>query len=179
MKVNKICLHVFVFMYLCCFFSNWCNQSKQGIYAHKIPDNRSTAFHSFSQDVCLVYLLIIYFETMYVLTFKVLVFDFQIVFLQCDRYIEFHARYGRYHRLRIPKFGRDMAYHEPSCDLYVVGSRLVLICGLINLFDLLAELFFDFSFFFLHLFESKHCSKQNILGFSTQMAYTFITVWSS
>ncbi|XP_033645409.1 nucleolar protein 10-like [Asterias rubens] len=58
-----------------------------------------------------------------VVKFHVLSEDYsKIVFLQCDRYIEFHARYGRYHRLRIPKFGRDMAYHEPSCDLYVVGS---------------------------------------------------------
>ena len=47
---------------------------------------------------------------------------FQLVFLQCDRYIEFHAQYGRYFRLRIPKFGRDLAYHTPSCDLYVVGA---------------------------------------------------------
>jgi len=49
-------------------------------------------------------------------------FILQMVFLQCDRYIEFHAQYGRYFRLRIPKFGRDLAYHTPSCDLYVVGT---------------------------------------------------------
>lgn len=46
----------------------------------------------------------------------------QAVFLQCDRYIEFHAQYGRYYRMRIPHFGRDLAYHSPSCDLYVVGT---------------------------------------------------------
>lgn len=45
-----------------------------------------------------------------------------MVFLQCDRYIEFHAAYGRYYRLRIPKYGRDMKYHFPSCDLFVVGA---------------------------------------------------------
>lgn len=44
------------------------------------------------------------------------------MFLQCDRYIEFHAAYGRYYRLRIPKYGRDMKYHYPSCDLFVVGA---------------------------------------------------------
>lgn len=44
------------------------------------------------------------------------------MFLQCDRYIEFHAAHGRYYRLRIPKFGRDMKYHYPMCDLYVVGA---------------------------------------------------------
>lgn len=45
-----------------------------------------------------------------------------MVFLQCDRYIEFHAAHGRYYRLRIPKFGRDMKYHYPTCDLFVVGA---------------------------------------------------------
>ena len=47
---------------------------------------------------------------------------------QNDRYIEFHSQYGRYHRLRIPKYGRDMAYHAASCDLYVAGVRYVRIC---------------------------------------------------
>ncbi|KAL1491428.1 hypothetical protein ABEB36_012028 [Hypothenemus hampei] len=56
-------------------------------------------------------------------TFEVLSDDYsKLVFLQCDRYIEFHAAYGRYHRLRIPKFGRDMQYHSPSCDLFIVGA---------------------------------------------------------
>ncbi|CAG9825089.1 unnamed protein product [Phaedon cochleariae] len=56
-------------------------------------------------------------------TFEVLSDDYsKLVFLQCDRYIEFHAGYGRYYRLRIPKFGRDMQYHYPSCDLFVVGA---------------------------------------------------------
>lgn len=48
---------------------------------------------------------------------------FQIVFLQCDRYVEFHSQHGRYYRTRIPKFGRDFSYHYPSCDLYFVGAR--------------------------------------------------------
>ncbi|KAJ8954412.1 hypothetical protein NQ318_011086 [Aromia moschata] len=55
-------------------------------------------------------------------TFEILSDDYSKFFLQCDRYIEFHAAYGRYHRLRIPKFGRDMQYHYPSCDLFVVGA---------------------------------------------------------
>jgi ribosome biogenesis protein ENP2 len=46
----------------------------------------------------------------------------KLVFLRADRSIEFHARYGRYFVTRIPKFGRDMAYHFPSCDLLAVGS---------------------------------------------------------
>lgn len=42
--------------------------------------------------------------------------------MQCDRYLEFHASHGKYYRLRIPKYGRDMKYHYPSCDLFVVGT---------------------------------------------------------
>lgn len=56
-------------------------------------------------------------------TFEILDEDYsKIVFLQCDRYIEFHAAHGRYYRLRIPKFGRDMSYHNYSCDLFIVGQ---------------------------------------------------------
>lgn len=46
----------------------------------------------------------------------------KLVFLQNDRYIEFHAAHGRHYRLRIPRFGYDMKYHTPTCDLYVVGA---------------------------------------------------------
>nr|CAD7258459.1 unnamed protein product [Timema shepardi] len=46
----------------------------------------------------------------------------QLVFLHTDRYVEFHSAQGHYHRLRIPKFGRDMQYHYPTCDLYIVGA---------------------------------------------------------
>uniref|UniRef100_V5I4W3 Putative nucleolar protein 10 n=1 Tax=Ixodes ricinus TaxID=34613 RepID=V5I4W3_IXORI len=42
----------------------------------------------------------------------------KMVFLQCDRYVEFHAAYGRYHRIRIPRFGRDMAYLSAACELF-------------------------------------------------------------
>ncbi|GLV38829.1 lethal (2) 34Fd [Carabus blaptoides fortunei] len=58
-----------------------------------------------------------------VVTFEVLSDDYsKLVFLHCDRYVEFHAAHGRYYRLRIPRFGRDMQYHYPTCDLYVVGA---------------------------------------------------------
>ncbi|XP_067007575.2 nucleolar protein 10 isoform X2 [Anabrus simplex] len=58
-----------------------------------------------------------------VVTFEILSDDYsKLVFLQCDRYIEFHAAHGRYYRLRIPRFGRDMKYHYPSCDLFIVGA---------------------------------------------------------
>eukprot|EP00057_Strongylocentrotus_purpuratus_P034480 XP_795412.3 PREDICTED: LOW QUALITY PROTEIN: nucleolar protein 10 [Strongylocentrotus purpuratus] len=57
-----------------------------------------------------------------VVKFHVMSEDYsKLVFLQCDRYVEFHAKYGRYHRLRIPKFGRDLTYHKPTCDLFLVG----------------------------------------------------------
>ncbi|KAL3882105.1 hypothetical protein ACJMK2_028476 [Sinanodonta woodiana] len=57
-----------------------------------------------------------------VVSFQFLSDDYaKIAFLQCDRFLEFHTQFGRYYRTRIPKYGRDMAYHAPSCDLYIVG----------------------------------------------------------
>lgn len=54
-----------------------------------------------------------------VVTFDILSDDYtKMVFLHCDRYVEFHAAYGRYHRIRIPKFGRDMAYVSAASELY-------------------------------------------------------------
>lgn len=46
----------------------------------------------------------------------------KLVFLHNDRYVEFHAQYGKYHKIRIPKYGRDFDYHYSSCDLYFVGA---------------------------------------------------------
>ncbi|XP_050806713.1 nucleolar protein 10 isoform X2 [Gopherus flavomarginatus] len=58
-----------------------------------------------------------------VVTFDILSDDYsKIVFLHCDRYIEFHSQHGYYYKTRIPKFGRDFSYHYPSCDLYFVGA---------------------------------------------------------
>ncbi|KAG8227062.1 hypothetical protein J437_LFUL013246 [Ladona fulva] len=58
-----------------------------------------------------------------VVSFQILSEDYsKLVFLHCDRYVEFHAAHGKYYRLRIPKFGRDLAYHETTCDLYLVGA---------------------------------------------------------
>ncbi|KAH8352430.1 hypothetical protein KR084_004133 [Drosophila pseudotakahashii] len=57
-----------------------------------------------------------------VTTFEVISEDYgKMVFLQCDRYVEIHAAHGRHYRLRIPRFGRDMKYHKPSCDMFIVG----------------------------------------------------------
>ncbi|KAJ3048753.1 Nucleolar protein 10, partial [Rhizoclosmatium hyalinum] len=44
------------------------------------------------------------------------------VHLQADRTIEFHSQYGMHYKTRIPKFGRDLTYYHPNCDLYVCGS---------------------------------------------------------
>eukprot|EP00092_Neocalanus_flemingeri_P000012 GFUD01000012.1.p1 GENE.GFUD01000012.1~~GFUD01000012.1.p1 ORF type:complete len:702 (+),score=282.39 GFUD01000012.1:61-2166(+) len=58
-----------------------------------------------------------------VVNFEVLSEDYnKVVFLHCDRYVEFHSQSGRYYRLRIPVFGRDMAYHHGTADMYFVGS---------------------------------------------------------
>ncbi|KAF6030675.1 hypothetical protein EB796_011023 [Bugula neritina] len=35
--------------------------------------------------------------------------------------LEFHHRYGKLFRTRVPTFGRDLAYHFPSCDLYIAA----------------------------------------------------------
>ncbi|MGH0166503.1 UNVERIFIED_CONTAM: hypothetical protein FKN15_000333 [Acipenser sinensis] len=48
----------------------------------------------------------------------------ELVFLHCNRYVEFHSQHGHYYKTRIPKFGRDFSYHYPSCDLYFVGARV-------------------------------------------------------
>ncbi|RKP27465.1 WD40-repeat-containing domain protein [Syncephalis pseudoplumigaleata] len=44
------------------------------------------------------------------------------VHLQNDRSVEFHAQGGIHYRTRIPKFGRDLAYHYPSCDLMISAA---------------------------------------------------------
>ncbi|KZT61702.1 WD40 repeat-like protein [Calocera cornea HHB12733] len=44
------------------------------------------------------------------------------VHLQSDRTIEVHNQSGFYYKTRIPRFGRALAYHSPSCDLLTGGS---------------------------------------------------------
>ncbi|KAI9502105.1 WD40-repeat-containing domain protein [Coemansia spiralis] len=44
------------------------------------------------------------------------------VHLQSDRTVEFHNEGQMHFRARIPKFGRDLAYHSPSCDVLVCGA---------------------------------------------------------
>ncbi|KAL6058790.1 Nucleolar protein 10 [Balamuthia mandrillaris] len=58
-----------------------------------------------------------------IVQFQILSEDFsKMVFLHSDRTVEFHARFGTYHKTRIPKFGRDMTYDPPSCDLFFAAS---------------------------------------------------------
>ncbi|XP_018404472.1 PREDICTED: nucleolar protein 10-like [Cyphomyrmex costatus] len=58
-----------------------------------------------------------------VITFETISNDYsKIIFLQCDRSVEFHAAHGKYYKLRVPNFGRDMKYHYPSCDVFIVGD---------------------------------------------------------
>ncbi len=42
--------------------------------------------------------------------------------MQADRHIELHAQFGTYYRFRIPRVGRDITYHAPSCEMLVCGS---------------------------------------------------------
>ncbi|CAL1708845.1 unnamed protein product [Somion occarium] len=44
------------------------------------------------------------------------------IHLQNDRSIELHAQGGLHYRARIPKFGRALAYHFPSCDALFAGA---------------------------------------------------------
>ncbi|KAJ2236001.1 Small ribosomal subunit biogenesis [Coemansia sp. RSA 1722] len=56
--------------------------------------------------------------------------DFQIlsddwtksVHLQTNRAVEFHNEGQMHYRVRIPRFGRSLAYHSPSCDVLVGGA---------------------------------------------------------
>lgn len=58
-----------------------------------------------------------------VAAFDILSDDYsKLVFLRYDRGIEFHVAYGKYYVIRVPRFGRDIKYHYPSCDLFVVGD---------------------------------------------------------
>lgn len=42
--------------------------------------------------------------------------------LQADRTVELHAQGGLHYKTRIPRFGRALAYHYPSCDALLAGA---------------------------------------------------------
>eukprot|EP00929_Paragymnodinium_shiwhaense_P014634 TRINITY_DN122563_c0_g1_i1.p1 TRINITY_DN122563_c0_g1~~TRINITY_DN122563_c0_g1_i1.p1 ORF type:complete len:539 (+),score=148.81 TRINITY_DN122563_c0_g1_i1:123-1739(+) len=46
----------------------------------------------------------------------------KLIFLLDDRTLEFHAQYGRHHRIRVPKAGRSLCYDHETCTLFVGGS---------------------------------------------------------
>eukprot|EP00928_Gymnodinium_smaydae_P072503 TRINITY_DN55854_c0_g1_i1.p1 TRINITY_DN55854_c0_g1~~TRINITY_DN55854_c0_g1_i1.p1 ORF type:complete len:575 (+),score=134.67 TRINITY_DN55854_c0_g1_i1:82-1725(+) len=46
----------------------------------------------------------------------------KLAFLQDDRTLEFHAQYGRHHKVRVPKAGRSLCYDQDSCVIFVGGS---------------------------------------------------------
>lgn len=46
----------------------------------------------------------------------------KLAILGSDRTVAFHAPYGNHERIRLPTFGRAMAYERATCDLMVVSS---------------------------------------------------------
>jgi ribosome biogenesis protein ENP2 len=58
-----------------------------------------------------------------IIDFRILSEDYsKLVFLQANRHVEFHAAYGRHFSIRVPTFGRSLAYHAPSCELLVAAA---------------------------------------------------------
>lgn len=58
-----------------------------------------------------------------IVDFQILTTDYsKAVFLCEDRSLRFHARFGAYYQLRVPRFGRDLAYSSYSAELLVSGS---------------------------------------------------------
>ncbi|TBU00695.1 hypothetical protein CWI38_1687p0030 [Hamiltosporidium tvaerminnensis] len=46
----------------------------------------------------------------------------KIAILRNDRYIEFHAKYGLHHLVRIPKLGNDLSFNKISAELLICGD---------------------------------------------------------
>ena len=46
----------------------------------------------------------------------------KLAILGADRTVSFHAPYGNHAMIRLPTFGRAMAYEKSTCDLLVVSS---------------------------------------------------------
>ena len=59
--------------------------------------------------------------------FDMLSDDFsKLVFLHADHTVEFHAKFGAYHKTRVPKAGRDMLLVPNTTDLVIGGSSSLL-----------------------------------------------------
>lgn len=50
----------------------------------------------------------------------------KLAFLLADRTLAFHAGYGKHHSVRIPRFGRSLAYQRETCECAVYLS---LVCA--------------------------------------------------
>jgi ribosome biogenesis protein ENP2 len=46
----------------------------------------------------------------------------KLAILEVNRVVELHAQWGKYDKFRIPREGRDMAYHAATCELLICGS---------------------------------------------------------
>lgn len=46
----------------------------------------------------------------------------KVAFLCEDRTLHFHAKFGAYHKTRIPRAGRDIAYAAAQAELLVAAS---------------------------------------------------------
>lgn len=58
-----------------------------------------------------------------IVDFQILSTDYsKAVFLCADRSLHFHAKFGAYYQVRVPRFGRDLAYSTSSAELLVSGS---------------------------------------------------------
>lgn len=58
-----------------------------------------------------------------VVQFQILSDDYsKVVFLGDDRSLSFHAAYGFHYKVRVPRFGRDLAFNRANGELYICGS---------------------------------------------------------
>ena len=58
-----------------------------------------------------------------IVDFQILSEDYsKAVFLCADRSLNFHAKFGAYYKMRVPKFGRDLAYCPFTAELLVASS---------------------------------------------------------
>lgn len=56
----------------------------------------------------------------------------KLAFLLADRTLAFHAGYGKHHSVRIPRFGRSLAYQRETCEFRLSVGRMVLFFFLVS-----------------------------------------------
>ncbi|VWU51477.1 nucleolar protein 10, putative [Hepatocystis sp. ex Piliocolobus tephrosceles] len=58
-----------------------------------------------------------------IINFEFLTSNYEkLVFLCKNRYLEFHNAAGKYHKIRIPKEGRDILYNRENSNVYICSS---------------------------------------------------------